>query len=236
VGGPGSWGARHGPRSNGRDTIAPMNSRLIAISLVATAVSLSCGGQNTGDGPASKESFRWDPHAVQRAEETTEETVRLSAEQKKELVDAIVGSINANGGADAEEQKQIKEEAPDSRVRLVDLKGDGVPEVIAEATGNYFCGATGDCFFWVFGRVGDHYQNLLVAPGVNGFTVQATVTGGFHDLVLTRNESAAQVELLLYTFGEGGYHEKACYEALVARTVGSELVPLKEPVITPCGE
>ncbi len=212
-----------------------MIPRAITIAYLTVAFSLPCGGQAGGPVPNHKGRLQWNPHAVQRAEKTIEETSALSTEQKKELVKGIIESLNANGEADPDEQKQIRKEAPETRVKLIDLNGDGIPEVIAQATGNYFCGVTGNCFLWIFSRVGDHYKVLLQAVGIQGFTVQKTRSFGFHDLVLTRHESALSSDLFFYSFSKGGYHEKACYEASWVRMVGDERVELKDPVITPCG-
>jgi hypothetical protein len=53
-----------------------------------------------------------------------------------------------------------------TRVKFIDLNGDGSPEVIAQPVGiEAGCGATGNCPFWVFERTSTGYKAILKTAG-----------------------------------------------------------------------
>ena len=84
-----------------------------------------------------------------------------------------------------------KSDAADTRVRVVDLNGDGVPEVISQASGD-ICSPTGNCPFWVFQKAGTQYRLILEKGAVQDFTIQPTQTSGYFDLVLGMHGSATE--------------------------------------------
>lgn len=127
-----------------------------------------------------------------------------------------------------------KSKAADTRVRLVDLNGDGVPEVISQASGD-ICSPTGNCPFWVFQKTGAKYRLILEKWAVQDFTVQPTQTNGYFDLVLGMHGSATEQGLFLYQFRDGRYRKAGCYDAnWTYLGKDGEYHDLKQPRITPC--
>ena len=121
-----------------------------------------------------------------------------------------------------------------TRVKLVDLNGDGTPEIIAQGIGDV-CSPTGNCPFWVFQKVASGYKVVLEKGAVQSFTVQPTRSNGYFDLVLGMHGSATEQGLYLYQFGQGRYRSIACYYANWSYLDDNGRVrELKEPRITPC--
>ncbi|MGA9071921.1 MAG: hypothetical protein WB424_16785 [Terracidiphilus sp.] len=84
--------------------------------------------------------------------------------------------------------------AEDTRIKMVDLNGDGIPEVIAQAVGfNEGCGATGNCSIWIFMKTENGYKLLSVDHEMLGqlITVENTHSNGFNDLVIAFHDSAS---------------------------------------------
>ena len=129
-----------------------------------------------------------------------------------------------------------EEQTPDIRVKLLELNGDHIPEVIAQITGRFQCGATGNCPFLVFRKSGKAYESILVPEGINsyeGFTVTKQRTDGYLDLIFNQHESANQQALFIFKFRDGKYRASGCYEA-IWNWIGDEGATAKEPVITKC--
>jgi hypothetical protein len=120
----------------------------------------------------------------------------------------------------------------DTRVKMIDLNADGVPEIIAQGMVN--CGATGNCPFWVFRKSKSGYELLLEGEGQT-FTVQAVGASGFRDIVLSRHGSYSSGDLIHYQYQEGAYREAGCYEYNWTLLEGDKVRELKEPRVNPCG-
>ena len=121
-----------------------------------------------------------------------------------------------------------------TRVKLVDLDGDGRPEVIAQGIGDV-CSRTGNCPFWVFQRVASGYKVILEKGAVQTFTVQPTRSNDYSDLLLSMHGSATEQELYSYQFGHGRYRSIACYDANWSYLdENGRIHELKRPRITPC--
>ena len=129
-----------------------------------------------------------------------------------------------------------KGRALQTRVELLDLNGDGVPELICQSPyGPDLCTSTGNCAFWVFQKMPSGYRVLLSRGSVGNFTIQPTRTHGFADLVLGTHGSATEQRLTLHRFREGQYRKVGCYDASW-RPLGKdgEYHDSKQPQITPC--
>jgi hypothetical protein len=66
--------------------------------------------------------------------------------------------------------------------KKIDLNGDGPKEIILRAKnspkGSFFCGATGNCDYWVVRRNKKGYQIILDAPVTEEVLIQRRKTGG----------------------------------------------------------
>ena len=164
-----------------------------------------------------------------------EATEALSPRDRSTLIDAI--SVQPRPGTkigDATLEKDLLDAVKETRVKLIDLNGDGIPEVIAQASGNEFCSPTGNCEIWVFMRSGRRYRLILQGNSIQTYRICATRSGGLNDLVLGRHGSASESDLFVYRFANGTYHKSACYDANWVSMVGDERHELKRAIITPC--
>jgi hypothetical protein len=132
--------------------------------------------------------------------------------------------------------QQLKDMTFDTRVELVDLNGDGIPEVIAQGTNKLGCSPTGNCPFWVFQKSGGEYRFLVSLGAIQTFKIQRTRSGGFRDIVVEMHGSATQRTLRLLRYSQGKYHKAGCYDAKWSVLEGDTVRELKEPRLAPCKE
>lgn len=112
--------------------------------------------------------------------------------------------------------KRIQRFVESVRVEVVDLKGDGTREVLAQAPWIPLCGATGNCSFWVFefanGRMRVILDNGKFGNGFEKVIVRPWYTNGYKDIVLGAHDSASERSLAVYQYRYGKYRVSACYE------------------------
>jgi hypothetical protein len=131
---------------------------------------------------------------------------------------------------DLDTEENLREAVMKTRVKMIDLDGDGVPEVVAQGFAG--CSATGNCPFWIFRKVGKHYEPLLETYGQT-FTIQKHSTRGYKDIVVSVHGSATQSDLTDYRYSNGEYVAAGCYDAEWEVLEGNEVRELKVPRITP---
>jgi len=186
-----------------------------------------CGAQNPTAQTGT--AFRWDWRNAQylNGTETVGTSPKISTEDRKLLTDALVLQFKDYANA--------QEKAANTGVKMVDLNGDGTPEVICQARGVEVCSATGNCPLWVFEKTAAGYKLLLQGGAVQTFTIQPTRTNGYLDLVLGRHESATEQTLFLSEYRGGEYRLSGCYDA-DWRYLGKdgEYHDSKEAKIEPC--
>jgi hypothetical protein len=173
--------------------------------------------------------FSWEWHEVDRPKESLSQ-VRLSDGERAALKAALSVELGP-----PDPKFSAKEQAADFRVKLLDLNGDGIPEVIAQITGRFQCGATGNCPFVVLRKARKAYESILVMADIKvyqGFTVTKQRTAGYLDLIFNQHESAFQQALVIYKFRNGKYRASRCYEATWKNS--DEVGASREPVITKC--
>lgn len=92
----------------------------------------------------------------------------------------------------------------------VSLRGRREPaDVFVRAANFCYCGATGNCLFWVFRASGGRYNVLLRAKNVQDFGLLNKKTLGYRDLVIWAHDSADRSPARLYQF-DGKEYEEAC--------------------------
>jgi hypothetical protein len=206
---------------------------IFALLLISTAT--VAGAQQPAKSPPIP--FHWNSKDWQElgGADRVSQLKSLSSVESDRILDALVERFKpGKGEADSHNAEELRAQAAETRIKFVDLNGDGVPEVIAQASDDEFCGATGNCAFWVFMRSGPACKLILSANAIQTFTIQQTKTNGFFDLVLGMHGSATEQGLFVYQFMNGRYWRGACYDANWARLVNGELQDLKAPIITPC--
>jgi hypothetical protein len=183
---------------------------------------------------ALAQSFHWDSkksHELVR-KNAIRFSKELSPEDRSLLLHAIAARLHPGmADLDIQSEKQLLNAAADTRIELVDLDGDGKPEVIAQSWGDETCGATGNCSFWIFKKTDRSYKTILNG-GAQVFAVEETSTNGFRDVTLGLHDSATESELFPYRFSGDRYRKRGCFDANWAKEVGGPI--LKKPIITPC--
>lgn len=171
--------------------------------------------------------FRWNWREAETADSTVAIVPGITAQERASLRNALAKQFEGD--------PQAEKQAGETRIKLVDLNGDGVSEVIAQAVGNVNCSPTGNCLFRAFQKTAFGYKAILEKGAVQSFTIQSTRTNGYLDLVLGMHGSATEQTLYLYQFRQGKYQRTACYEAnWEYLDKNDEIHELKEPRITPC--
>ena len=179
--------------------------------------------------------FHWNSHAWQ--ELSANESLRnakLAEADRKAIVGAIAEELRP-GMADLEieSEERLWNVALDTRVKRIDLNGDGVLEVVAQ--GMVECSPTGNCPFWIFQKAGKAYRVLLEGYGQT-FTIQPNRTNGYNDVVVSMHGSATQSGLTDYRYDGTRYMRRGCYNAEWEILEGEHVQELKVPRITsfPC--
>ena len=143
------------------------------------------------------------------------------------------GIVRTTTMSEIRSEAELRDAVLDTRITLIDLNGDGVPEVVAQGMVN--CGATGNCPFWAFRKTKVAYELLLYGEAQT-FTIQKSKTNGFHDIVLSTHGSSSSGGLVNYHYKEGVYQEAGCYDYDWTVLEGDEVRELSEPRVTPCSE
>lgn len=158
---------------------------------------------------------------------------KLTDDDRQAIAAAIASQLRSSASDfEIETEDQLIKAALDTRIKMIDLNHDGIPEVVAQ--GMVGCSPTGNCLFWILQKAHVGYRLLLMGEGQT-FTVQKTVTNGFHDIVLSMHASATESGLTDYRYKGGVYHDVGCYDASWRVVEDGKERDLKEPLITPCG-
>ncbi len=185
--------------------------------------------------------FHWDWHKVERDNWVSiAQSKALASKERAGLIKAVASQLRSfMSDLGIESEQQLREAAARTRIKAFDLSGKGVGEFVAQGVGvgpepPRLCSPTGNCEFWVFRQNGDKYSVILHRIATQSFTIQPTLTNGFHDLVLNQHGSAFEQGLTLYRFDGSRYRFVACYDAnweILGKD--GEVHDQKEPRITP---
>jgi hypothetical protein len=185
---------------------------------------------SSGQRPIAARSFAWTWQNAQEltvAGQSLSTSKDISPSDRTRLLEALVEQFKG--------ESKPRERAARTRVKPLDLNGDGVPEVVCQASDDQMCSPTGNCTFWIFRRDSTGYRLLLKKAAIQTFTIQRTQTEGYFDVVLGMHGFATEQELFLYRFRDGRYRRTACYQAKWTYLgKDGEYHDLKEPRITPC--
>lgn len=96
----------------------------------------------------------------------------------------------------------------------IDLNGDGRKEIILRtknsSEGNFYCGATGNCPFWVLRPVKGGYKILLDAYVAKEVQVQSQKTSGYKNLVTCFDCGMLDRTLGHFNYSGGKYNLRKC--------------------------
>lgn len=211
----------------------PRRSLLLAIWI--------CWSGILGFAQSPAKGFHWDSSKSEELtwRESISRSKTLSAKERDGLIKAVASQFRPFiSDMGIESEQQLREVAAQTRIKAVDLSGKGVGEFVAQSVGDRSCSPTGNCEFWVFRQNGDKYSVILHRIATQTFTIQPTLTNGFHDLVLGQHGSATEQGLTLYRFDGSKYQRITCYDAdwsFLGKD--GEYHTRKEPHLTPiiCG-
>jgi hypothetical protein len=116
----------------------------------------------------------------------------IESSERKRLVTVIAHALRDSGVLEdgRVSEQQLAQVAAETRIKYVDLNGDGKTEVVAQAGGEGSgCSPTGNCPFWILHRRAQSYEILLDGEAQT-FTIQRTRTKGYLDIVLSSHGSA----------------------------------------------
>jgi len=120
-------------------------------------------------------------------------------------MDFIAPKLRNVGGDLLETDGTSVAAAKKAGITLIDLNGDGKPEVIVRQSGS-FCSATGNCQTFVLTKKDGKYVELLEEVAQT-YAIPGQSTGGFKDFVLGFHNSAEESALILFRMAEGRYQE-----------------------------
>lgn len=183
----------------------------------------AASGQNPAALEPNGSHFYW---SIRKAhfiayERTIQKSLDLNSAEKSALTGRISSLIRPfMKENEIESEAELRKIAANTRVELMDLDGDGVPEIVAQANDTRAgCGAAGNCPFWIFKKTSEGYKLILDTrdkDGIGGaelITIEDTLTNGFRDLVLAAHDSASEETLIVLRYRNGMYRETACYDA-----------------------
>jgi hypothetical protein len=182
---------------------------------------------------ASGDDFKWDWRNSQ--ELTGKQALRRAPVTKAEraaMVTVIAERLRAYMDNAASEQ-DLANIALDVRVKMVDLNGDGVPEVIIQGP-PAACSPTGNCPIWVLQKTGGNYRVILQADTIQSFTVERNRTNGFNDIVVASHGSATDGGLTVFRYQNAEFHAAGWYEYSWAPSESAQRRKLEAPRVTPC--
>lgn len=147
----------------------------------------------------------------------------LSARERAQIRGAIEHERDYPGNQREEMRKMIL----GSRAGAIKpTRGSG--QLILVRGAEQFCGATGNCSFWLFIRQGGNDRLILSGEG-QGLFEGKRFHHGLPDLVVTLHDSAFRTDVSVYSWNGRGYEQADCYFVTYDMTDRS-----KEPAITGC--
>jgi len=160
--------------------------------------------------------FEWNwrtQEVISRNDPSVGNTSKLTESERAALIQAIVLRLQKPMSDQGYSDDRIREIALTTRLRFVDLGGDGKPLLFATSISlEGGCDALVNCPLWIFHHDDDGYVSLLDTVAAS-YTIQATSSNGFSDLVIRRHISASESRLTLYRYADGKYVDAGCYTA-----------------------
>ncbi len=182
---------------------------------------------------ASAANFAWDWHdqdVIGRDDPSVANAVKLNESERSALIDAIAARLQKPMSDQGYADDRIREVASLSRIRFVDLSGQGKPVILATSVSLEGGCDANNCPFWIFQNSPDGYVSLLDTVAAS-YTIQPTSSNGFSDLVIMRHVTASESRLTLYRYEDGKFVDSGCYTATWAPAKDGEI---QDPEITAC--
>jgi hypothetical protein len=104
----------------------------------------------------------------------------------------------------------------------------GSSALAIQPSGSDFCGATGNCFFWIVDL--RHRRVVLNAVGIQSFAVIPSRAGGMPEILTSSHASAYEQEEIRWQFQGSSYQRHSCATVDMANGDGQ---PYPTPKVTP---
>jgi len=183
-------------------------------------------------GMANAQSPRddWKHWSVFDAEKRLSYTLRdapLTGPERGQIYKLIDNQTVHDSFTDAQRREE-RETVMSARVGSIGLADDGSQQVLVQGP-RFFCGATGNCSYWIFVR--RHGQlRLVLAAGGGLIMVRNTSSHGFRDVATSWHLSAYDSERRVYHWNGSHYEQADCSLIEFDRDD-----PRKPPIIAGCG-
>ena len=138
----------------------------------------------------------------------------LTDAERSQIIEVIDDKTIHDSFSSAEREKE-REAVLRARVGWIMLAGTGSEQLVVRGTSPLFCGATGNCSFWIFARESERLR-LLLRTGGSVFIVSANSSQGFHDIVTGWHVSAFETGFGLYRWDGLRYNQSDCYSVQFA--------------------
>lgn len=186
-----------------------------------------CAAQRAPRQP--KAGFQWDWEHPRLLDKAIADYKDIRSEDRSALMRTLIPKFG-----DYTSPPSSTERAEKTRVEFIDLNSDGVPEVIAQLSGDA-CSPTGNCPLYILRKTSADYRVILEKGAAQTVTIQKTRSNGYLDVVVGMHDSATEQGLFVYQFSDGRYRRTHCYNASFSELgKDGEVHDLEEPRITPC--
>jgi len=189
----------------------------LSVILIALA-SVQLSAQDVSKTTAAPDHFRWSESYAHELnyDHTLATANELSPELRKALSHAIrkqlIRILRRKDDLDDESPEDLNKLVARTRIELLDLNGDGNPEILAQANGIPACGATGNCSWLIFEQSPVGLKLLLETTwGFEVIAVRPWKTNSYRDIVLGAHVSATERELDLFKYDGAMYRRDSCY-------------------------
>src|SRR5260370_28590249 len=138
---------------------------------------------------------------------------RLPKDDLNVIVRMVSEDIDRSDCLESDKSLERRRIVRDFRIDRIQLTPDDKIQYIIEGWGPCVCGTTGNCPVWVLEKRVEGFKVLLSNGGYggfNGFSIEATSTNGYNDIILRSHDSASSYDLYVYRFSKTGYKLFQC--------------------------
>lgn len=171
---------------------------------------------------------RWNSWQSQYPEVNIAE-VPLPAADRAAVEATIIKTLKRDDRTLSEDE--LRQLAQATQLKLLDLTGDGVPEVIAEGRDQkgYLCSPTGNCPWWVLRKEGTRYLPILEDIG-KGLSTDCRPKQRPCAIAVFMHGSATETTIREHRMSNGRYRVVAEYEYVWPLDENGETA--KKPIVT----
>ena len=181
--------------------------------------------------PAQSSRYDWKQWSVLDLDKLLTYTLQdtpLTNSERQQIYKQIDNEYVHDSFTDAQRDEE-REAVMSARVGSIALADDGSQQVLVQGP-RFFCGATGNCSYWVFIRQNGQLR-LVLAAGGSLIRVRNASRHGFCDVATFWHLSAYDSESRVYHWDGSKYEQADCFISKLNRDD-----PDKAPIIAGCAE